>query len=97
MHAEHSETTQPYPAAGAEWAKKVVSRKKRSAGAPTADRYFFSPEGEKFRSMAAVHRHLRRNKSPLTTSGSAGTLDVEDTPPKISTINKLLHSRRLLA
>ena len=97
VHTEHDETTEPCPAVGAGWTQKIVPRKKLSAGAPTADRYFFSPEGEKFRSMAAVDRHLRQNESQKTASGSAGMLYVEEALPKISSINVLLHRRKLLA
>lgn len=92
VHAESCDTMEPCPILGHGWTQQVVPRKKRSPGAPRAGRDFFGPEGETFRSMAAAHQHLRRNDS---TCGSAGTLRVEDAPPKSASIDVLVRRRRL--
>ena len=95
------EANSPCPDIGAGWAQEVVPRKKRSACARMADRYFFSPEGKKFRSMAEVHRHLRRNdglwnESQKNQDDVAGTPCAEDALPKSSLIDVIMHRRRLL-
>ena len=50
-----SEVTKPCPEIGEGWTQKVVLRK---SGNKTSDRYYFSPDGSKFRSMAEVNRFL---------------------------------------
>ena len=51
---------QTCPASGAGWTTQIVARGKGSKIA--GDRYYFSPEGKRFRSMAEVRRHLDENR-----------------------------------
>ena len=60
------EGTSPCPAIGDGWTQTVVPHKTKGS-----DRYFYSPEGKKFRSMVQVHRHLRDSRTKKTTGGSA--------------------------
>ena len=60
------EGTSPCPAIGDGWTQTVVPHKAKGS-----DRYFYSPEGKKFRSMVQVHRHLRDSRTKKTTGGSA--------------------------
>ena len=78
-------TREPAPEIGPDWTKQVERRKPPST---LSDTYFFSPEGMKFRSMAAVRRHLsggdvHESNPPTSSTAAAAKLTALDVPAAI--------------
>ena len=65
------EHVEPIPQLGTGWFMHVVARNKPDSSGPRADRYFISPNGQRFRSLRELERYL---------NSAADDDDIDDIP-----------------